>query len=114
MEHIVGALGGSVPALVAGQVGRMDAEAIARIDDPGDAGPDLGLASQIPNRRANRIALLQKADHAPRADIPRTPGHQHRPAFRHFPFPAILTLIRWGLALHKPRGSEIDSQTFGP
>ena len=76
MQHVVATRDGGVPAVVAGQVGGEESQAIA--ETPAERRPrEPPAPSTGAHRGAHRIAALQKPDDAPAGNESRSAGHQH-------------------------------------
>ena len=83
MQDIVAALHSRVPAGVLGQAGGVEGELAGGVDDLAQGGANRSLLVQAAHRGADRVALLQKANDAPTADVAGPAGHQHRSLIAH-------------------------------
>jgi hypothetical protein len=89
VDHVIAALGGGVPARVAGEVRGMEAQAIKGVGRRRQGGAHRALAREVSDGGPNRISLLQQGDDAVAADVTGAPRHKNRFTRRHPHLPLL-------------------------
>ncbi len=82
VQHVLRALDGSCPTVVAHQVGRVERQSVLRIDLRCNRGAHLGLSRRIADRRADFVAAAKELDDAPARNRARAAGNENFHAMR--------------------------------